>query len=86
MFMRHLGQGVGHQQHKQWQEGGDTEMDTNSEGNEDDTDEIDECEEGVNDEDDESEGEVELISESNDDDGTNDGHDRDSDNLGYASF
>ena len=85
MFIRHLRHGVGHQQHKQWQEG-NTEMDANSEGNEDDTDEIDECKKGVDDEDDESEGEVELISESGDDDGSNNGCDCDSDNLGYASF
>jgi len=69
IFMRHFGDGVDNA----------TEIDADSEGNDDDIEELDEHEEEI-DEDEESEGE-ELASES-DDDGSDDGCD--SDDLGYG--
>jgi hypothetical protein len=82
IFMRHFGDGVGHQKDRLRQEVDTaTEIDADSERNDDDIEELDEHEEEI-DEDEESEGE-ELASES-DDDGSDDGCD--SNDLGYASF
>jgi len=82
IFMRHFGDGVGHQKDRLWQKvDTTTEIDADSEGNNDDIEELDEHEEEIN-EDEESEGE-ELASES-DNDGSDDGCN--SDDLGYASF
>ena len=80
IFMRHFGDGVGHQKDRLRQEVDTaTEIDADLEGNDDDIEELDKDEEEI-DEDEESEGE-ELASES-DDDGSDDGCD--SDDLGYG--
>ncbi len=83
IFIRHFGHGVGHQKDR-WQQEADTatEIEADSEGNNNNIEELDEHEEEIN-EDEESEGE-ELASESNNNDGSNDGCN--SNNLGYASF
>ena len=85
MFMRHFGHGVGHQQDRWWQEvEAVTEMEADLEGNNENIEETDEHEEEI-DKDEKLEGEEELASESDDNDGgSNSGCDID--DLGYASF
>jgi hypothetical protein len=89
MFMRHFGQGVGHQQYGTWQE---VEVEMGPVGNGDDTEEMDEDDLSMNvdDSDNASEGE-EFASGSDDDNSDGGSNDLDSDgcnsdDLGYASF
>ena len=84
MFMRHFGHGVGHWQYRRQEVETVTEMEADSEGDNNDIEEIDEQEDI--DEDEESEGEEELASEKSDEDGSGDECDSDGSDLGYASF
>jgi len=84
MFMRHFRHGVGHWQYRQQEVKTVTEMEADSEGNDDNIEEIDE-QENI-DKNEESEGEEELASEKSNKDGSDNECDSNDLDLGYVSF